>query len=101
MKKQEKLQDLDEEQLEGVTGGIDSIRAELHAHAMQIQHFINNPPPGTDPAILAHINHQYITEIPPDIRYPLHPIAESPRREAADTQQWVTGGNPNKRRRTS
>lgn len=101
MKNQEKLQNLDEEQLEVVTGGMDPVGAGLHDRAAQIQHFINNPPPGTDPAILAHVNHLYITEIPPDIRYPLTDIPESPQREAADAQQWVTGGNPNKRRRTS
>ena len=103
MRKQERLQNLDEEQLEGVTGGLDPdpMRADLHARVRQIEHFINNPPSGVDPAVIEHVRHQYIAEIPPDIRYPLHPIPESPQREAADTQQWVKGGNPNKRRRMS
>jgi hypothetical protein len=101
MKKQEKLQNLDAEQLEVVTGGMDPIRADLQNQARQIEHFINNPPAGAPPSVVDHIRHQYIIEIPPDIRYPLTTIPESPRREAAAAQQWVSGGNPNKRRRTS
>jgi hypothetical protein len=107
MEKQEKLQDLDAEQLEVVTGGMDDeltddlMAINHHEHIMQIGHIINNLPPGMDPTVRAHVLHQYITNYSASERYPLHPILESPQREAADAQQWVAGGNPNKRRRTS
>ncbi len=64
----------DEEHLEGVTGGMDPIRA----------------------FALNHV----ITNFTLDERYPITRIPESPQREAADAQQWVSE-NPNKRRRIS
>lgn len=74
MEKQEESQNLGEEQLEAVTGGMDPIRA------FALDHVIKN--------------------FTLDERYPLTRIPESPQREAADAQQWVSE-NPGKRRRTS
>lgn len=73
MQKQEKLQNLDEDQLEMATGGM-------------------------DPAAAAALEHHI--SFPIGYRMPITSIRESPEREAADAKQWVSE-NPNKRRRIS
>ena len=107
MKKQEELQSLDEEQLQGVTGGMnddlvdDLMEINHEEQRTQLEHTIQNFPPGVNPRTRAALIRHYTTIYPASERAPfLPPIPESPQREAADAQQWVTGGNANKRRRT-
>jgi hypothetical protein len=97
MKEQEKLQNLDEEQLETVTGGTNPGETALQTQRYnQLEHLYNVSPPGSN----MRLNQldRIVTTIPLKIREPLHSISEQPKIEQAHQTGWVSE-NPNKRRR--
>jgi hypothetical protein len=93
MQNQEQQQNLDEEQLEVITGGMD---APVHDHYTQLTHLLDTVHSAVRPLIID----QYIKHIPLDVREPLHPIPEEPKLEKAHQAGWISE-NPNKRRRMS
>jgi hypothetical protein len=91
MQNQEQQQNLNEEQLEVITGGTNSA---VHKHYMELTDLLGTAPPQVRPVILD----QYLKHIPLDVREPLHHIPEEPKLEKAAQTGWISE-NPNKRRR--
>ena len=97
MNAQEKQQNVSEEQLEMVTGGMNPEQDRPNG-LEKVKRFLNNPSPGMRHELRIDILNRYITKIPPSSREPLHPIAEEPTLEKAHQTGWISE-NPNKRRR--
>ena|SRR5689334_538439 len=94
MKKQDKQQSLDKEQLEAVTGGMNSNLVHSREYYTELQHRYSTFPDVVKPIVLEQI----IQTVPLKIREPLHAIPEEPKLEQAHQIGWISE-NLNKRRR--